>query len=72
MVICLHQDADLNMVKLLLLPLTVSFFSKSRLVILLWYWLILVDLDKGPLTGVVVESIVEHKPAKLMLSYIRL
>jgi len=39
-------DADLRMAKLIPLPFTVSFSSKSRLVILFWYQLTLVILDK--------------------------
>ena len=47
MVICLGQGADLH---LMLLPLTVSCCSKSRLVLPFWYWLTWVVPDKGPLS----------------------
>jgi len=50
-VICLQQRADLHMAQLMPLPLTVSCSSKSRLVLPFWYWLTLVDPDKGPLNG---------------------
>ena len=36
-VICLEWDADLHMDQLMPLPLTISCFSKSRLVLPLWY-----------------------------------
>ena len=36
-VICLEQGADLHMAQLMPLPLTVSCFSKSRLVLPFWY-----------------------------------
>jgi len=36
-VICLEQGADLHMAQLMPLPLTVSCFSKFRLVLSLWY-----------------------------------
>ena len=39
MVICLERGADLHRVQLMPLPLTVSCFSKSRLVLPFWYWL---------------------------------
>jgi len=51
MVICLERDADLHMAQLMPLPLTVSFFSKSRLVLPFWYRLTRVILDKGLLSG---------------------
>jgi len=38
MVICLEWGADLHMVELMQLPLTVSCFSKSRLVLPFWYF----------------------------------
>jgi len=37
-VICLVRGADLHIVQLIPLPLTVSFSSKSRLVLPFWYW----------------------------------
>jgi len=49
MVICLERGADLRMAQLMPLPLTISCFSKSRLVFPFWYWLTQVFLDKGPL-----------------------
>jgi len=49
MVICLERCADLPMAHLMPLPLTVSCFSKSRLVLLFWYRLTWVIPDKGPL-----------------------
>jgi len=39
MVICLGRGADLHMAQLMPLPLTVSYSSKSRLVLSFWYWL---------------------------------
>ena len=39
MVICLGRSANLHMAQLMPLPLTVSCFSKSRLVLPFWYWL---------------------------------
>ena len=49
MVVCLEQGADLHMAQLMPLPLTVSCFSKTRLVLPLWYWLTWVVPEKGPL-----------------------
>ena len=49
MVICLEQGADLHMAQLMPLPLTISCFSKIRLVLLFWYWLSRVVPEKGPL-----------------------
>jgi len=37
MVICLELSACLHMAQLMPLPLTVSYFSKSRLVLPFWY-----------------------------------
>ena len=54
MVICLERGAGLHMVQLMPLPLTVSCFSKSRLVIPFWYRLTRVVPEKGPLNGVCV------------------
>ena len=57
MVICLERGADLHMTQLMPLPptvlLTVSCFSKSRLVFPFWYRLTQVVPDKGPLDGCV-------------------
>ena len=47
MVICLERGADLHMAQLMPLQLTVSCFSKSRLVLPFWYRLTWVVLDKG-------------------------
>jgi len=46
LVMCLGQDADLHMAQLMPLPLTISCFSKSRLVLPSWYQLTRVVLDK--------------------------
>jgi len=55
MVICLERGADLHMAQLMLLLLTVSCFSNSRLVLPFWYRLTWVVPDKGPFqTGVCV------------------
>ena len=51
MALCLEQGADLHMAQLMPLPLTVSCFSKSRLVLPFWYWLTQVVPEKGPLNG---------------------
>ena len=53
MVICLVRGADLHMAQLMPLPLTVSCFSKIRLVLHFLYWLIWVVPEKGPLNGCV-------------------
>jgi len=50
-VVCLEQGADLHMAQLIPLPLTVSCFSKSRLVLPFWYRLTWIVLKKGPLNG---------------------
>jgi len=52
MVICLEQGADLHMMQLMPLPLTVS-SVKSRLVLHFWYWLTRAVPEKGPLNGCV-------------------
>jgi len=49
--ICLGRGADLHIAQLILLPPTVSCFSKSRLVLPSWYQLTRVVLDRGPLNG---------------------
>ena len=49
MVICVEQGADLHMAQLMPLPLTVSCFSKSRLVLPFWYRLTRIVPDKEPL-----------------------
>ena len=48
-VICLERGADFHMAQLMPLPLTVSCFSKIRLVLPFWYQLNRVVPDKGPL-----------------------
>jgi len=53
MVICLELGAYLHMAQLMPLPLTVSCFSKSRLVLPFWYRLTRIVLDKWPLNGCV-------------------
>jgi len=53
MVICLERGADLHMAQLMPLPLTVSCFSKNRLVLPFWYRLTRVVLEKQPLNGCV-------------------
>jgi len=45
----LERGADLHMAQLMPLPLAVSCFSKSRLVLPFWYRLTWVVPDKGPL-----------------------
>jgi len=56
-VICLEQRADLHTAQLMPLPLTVSCFSKSRLVLrTFWYRLTRVVPDKGPLDVCVCNS----------------
>jgi len=47
--ICLERGADLHMAQLMPLPLTVSCFSKTRLVLPFCYWLTWVVPVKGPL-----------------------
>jgi len=53
MVICLEQGADLHIVQLIPLPLTVSCFSKIQIGLPLWYRLTWVVPEKGPLNGCV-------------------
>jgi len=53
MVICPERGADLHMVQLMPLPLTVSCFSKIQIGLPFWYWLTRVVLEKGPLSGCV-------------------
>jgi len=53
MVICLERGADLHMVQLMPVPLTVSCFSKIQIGFTFWYRLIRVVPDKGPLNGCV-------------------
>jgi len=50
-VICLELGADLRMAQLMLLPLTVSCFSKIQFGFAFLYWLTPVVLEKGPLNG---------------------
>ena len=40
MVMCLGQDADLHMAQMIPLPLTISYSSKSRLVLPSWFYLL--------------------------------
>ena len=49
MVTCLEQGAYLHLAQLMPLPLTVSCFSKIRLVLPFWYQLTWVVLEKRPL-----------------------
>ena len=62
MVICvLGEMQHLHMFQLMPLPLTISCFSKSRLVVPFWYWLTQVVLDiihKSRKTVVVVVVVV--------------
>ena len=60
MVICLERGADLHMVQLMPLPLTVSCFSKIQ-VLSFWYRFIRVVPDEGPLNGRVCVQCV-YKP----------
>ena len=53
MSVCLERGADLHMAQLMPLPLTVSCFSKIRLVLPFWYRPTRVVLEKGPLDGCV-------------------
>ena len=55
MVICLERGADFHMAQLMPLPLTVS-SVKSRLVLLFWYRLTWVVLDKEALNGCVFSA----------------
>ena len=50
---CLEQGAVLHMAQLMPLTLTVSCFSKSRLVLPFWYRLTWIVPEKGPLNGCV-------------------
>ena len=56
-VICLERGADLHTAQLMPLQLTVSCFSKSRLVLPFWYQLTQVVTDEGPLNGCVCECV---------------
>jgi len=51
------HDADLHIVQLMLLPLTVFASVKSRLVLPFWYRLTRLVPEKGPLNGCVSESV---------------
>ena len=53
MVICLERGADLHTAQLMLLPLTLSCFSKIQIGLPFWYRLTQVVPDKGPLNGCV-------------------
>jgi len=61
-VVCLEQGADLHMAQLMPLPLTVTCFSKTRLVLPLWYRLTWVVPEKGPLNGCVCVCVCVHCP----------
>ena len=50
-VICLERGADSHTAQLMPLPLTVSCFSKIKMVLPFWYRLTRVVPDKGPLNG---------------------
>jgi len=50
-VVCLGRGADLHMAQLMPLPLTITCFSKYRLVSSFWYELTWVVLNKGLLNG---------------------
>ena len=50
-VVCLERDADLHMAQLMPLPLTVSCFSKSTLVLPFWCRLTWVVPEKGLVNG---------------------
>ena len=52
-VICQERGADLHMAQLMPLPVTVSCFSKTQLVLPFWYRLTRVSPRKGPLNGCV-------------------
>jgi len=52
MVISLELGADLHMVQMMPLPLTVSCFSKIQTVLPFWYRLTRVVPNKGPLNSV--------------------
>jgi len=45
--VCLELGADLHMVQLMSVPLTVSCFSKIQIGLPFWYWLTWVVLEKG-------------------------
>jgi len=53
MIICLERGADLHMAQLMLLPLTVSCFSKIQTGLSFWCQLTWVVQEKGPLKGCV-------------------
>jgi len=52
-VTCMERGADLHMAQLMLLPLTVSCFSKIQADLPFWYRLTRVVTEKGPLNGCV-------------------
>ena len=51
MVICLGRGANLHVAQLIPPPLTISCYSKSRLVLPFWYQLTRIVVDKEPLNG---------------------
>jgi len=53
-VICLKRGADLHIAQLMLLPLTVSCFTKIQIGFTFWYRLTWVVPDKGSLNSVCV------------------
>jgi len=53
MVVCMERGANLHMAQLMLLPLTVSCFSKIQIGFTFWYRLTRVVPEKGPLNGCV-------------------
>ena len=55
--ICLERGADLHMAQLMPLPLTVSCFSKIKMVLPFWYRPSRVVPDKGPLNGCMLATI---------------
>ena len=66
MVICLELGADLHMAQLTPLPLTISCFSKSRLVLPFWYRLTQVVPEKGPLNGCVCVCVLLHSTCNVL------
>jgi len=53
MVVCMERGANLHMAQLMLLPLTVSCFSKIQIGFTFWYRLTRVVPEKEPLNGCV-------------------
>ena len=63
-VICLEWVADLHMVQLMPVPLTVSCFSKIQIDFTFWYQLTRVIPDKGPLNRCVCVCVISVKVLK--------